>query len=199
MDVLPCNYTLSVNASSGIAQVSLPDFIPSSSISAPSGVTHIRFVLSFAIIDFDHSIFSGNSTCSELVEIDKEALSPIDLQIPLNSPFSGILFIVFGMECLQIVNGKEYRMSAKHNASEIRTVMYDPSQQKVNRFRPGRIRRKHSVSNTPVFKRKTVQEAAKINKQIYSKLPLANILFSNEITRDIYPLETKYAVLILSG
>lgn len=99
---------MNIDRAAGIANINIASFIPNKDIAFPSGSTHIRLISGLAEIDFDTEdvLFSGANS-GEIV-IGPQDSAPIDLAMNFTQNSSKELFLVLGVEFLQVVNGKEY-------------------------------------------------------------------------------------------
>jgi hypothetical protein len=119
----PFNATLDAASNSGV--VNLPGFNPQKNVSAPKGATHYRFLLGICAVDFLNAVFFDSSTMSELQELSAAGVpaSSLTVGLPASEGDTLPLFLAFGIEFLQVVNGIEYSINnTKNNAMRIVAV-----------------------------------------------------------------------------
>jgi hypothetical protein len=98
-------FTPSIDRATGNMTVDIPAFRSAHEIQVPEGATHFRLKAGGAAIDFENNKYSlATSEGAELpiTEQTQEALQ-LAHAVPANSVFP--LFLVFGIEFLQLVNG----------------------------------------------------------------------------------------------
>lgn len=112
-------FSTSIDRATGTMIVDIPAFTPASMISAPEGATHFRLKAGGAAIDFQANANSVASSESADLPLSKEAQGPIQLTQTV-TPGANPLFLVFGVEFLQLVNGIQYPLkNGAHNAMAI--------------------------------------------------------------------------------
>jgi len=101
-------YTTSIDRVTGTLKVEVPIFVPSNIINAPAGATHFKFISGGSAIDFEKHLFVTDSHESEMMPLSSAPTALIELsnKVPLASIHP--LFLVFGIEFYQSVNGKNY-------------------------------------------------------------------------------------------
>ncbi|MGV3528066.1 MAG: hypothetical protein ACO1OO_04155 [Flavisolibacter sp.] len=102
----PFNMTL--DRVTGNAQVSVPAFIPTTSIAAPSGTTHFRVLTAAGAVDFENNSYTVDAAESAVLPWDNTATDPVSLDLTLPAGSTQPLFLVVGVEFLQMVNGNQY-------------------------------------------------------------------------------------------
>lgn len=115
--MLSVSYTASVDRESGEARVVVPAIVPQESIVAPQGATHCKFVSAAAEIDFAKGTFNmvGSSSPEVLLGVQEQAELSLTNALPAASVLP--LFLVFGIEFYQEVNGVFYPLkNGTHNA-----------------------------------------------------------------------------------
>jgi hypothetical protein len=87
-------------------------------VNAPGGATHFRLRAGGAAIDFESDNFSA-----DMAETAELPLTGVQAPLQLNlrvSPSINPMFLIFGIEFLQIVNGSRYPLKSEaHNAMAI--------------------------------------------------------------------------------
>lgn len=105
-------FTASIDRVTGILDVNVAAFTPESQIVAPGGTTHFRLISAGVEVDFENETFKlAQSSSSEIAY--GNTLSPA---IPLSNDIGVAdstkpLFLVFGIEFLQEVNGSFYSLN----------------------------------------------------------------------------------------
>ncbi len=113
-------YTPSINRVTGAANVTVPSFIPSDMVAAPGGTTHFKLVASGASIDYENEVFEALSSASAVLPWDGTATSVINLNHALTANSTHPLFLAFGVEFYQDVNGVKYPLkNGSYNALSI--------------------------------------------------------------------------------
>ncbi len=105
-----------IDRATGIFKVQIPAFIATNAIIAPEGTTHFKFKFGGAGIDFDSQV-------SELVTIDCEVMvydstlhGARELSGTLKSAVLTSLFVAFGIDFYQRVNGTDYLLNNEVNS-----------------------------------------------------------------------------------
>lgn len=105
-------FTATIDRPSGVLDVNVAAFTPESQIVAPGGTTHFRLISAGVEVDFENETFKlAQSTSSEIAYGNT-----LSTAIPLSNDI-GItastkpLFLVFGIEFLQQVNGSFYSLN----------------------------------------------------------------------------------------
>lgn len=105
-------FTFEVDRLGGVMDVNVSSFNPSSQIVAPGGTTHFRFISAGAEVDFENETFvlAQSSTAELPYDNVNTALTMLnnDLGVPGSTK---PLFLVFGIEFLQQVNGLFYSLN----------------------------------------------------------------------------------------
>jgi hypothetical protein len=98
-------FTPSIDRATGNMRVDIPAFRPAHEIVVPEGATHFRMKSGGAAIDFERNTYSVVSTEGPELPITDQVQGPLELlqAVPAGSTFP--LFLVFGIEFLQLVNG----------------------------------------------------------------------------------------------
>lgn len=105
-------YTVEIDRVAGVLNVVIPGFVPDNQIVAPSGTTHFRFISAGAAVDFENETFGLAQHISREIPLSSAATDEIVLSNNIrmeNSP--NPLFVVFGIEFLQQVNGVFYALN----------------------------------------------------------------------------------------
>lgn len=101
-------YQVTIDRVTGVGQVSLPAFTPQRDIAIPDGATDYALVLGIAAIDF-----AGGTYVRSLQNVNAQRVLNTEIPAAVHAvnipPNNGDpMFLVFGIEFLQVVNGKNY-------------------------------------------------------------------------------------------
>jgi hypothetical protein len=104
-------YTAVIDRTAGDMTVDIPAFIAGNMIAAPQGATHVRLVAAGASIDFQNEDYSTGNAASQELPLGNFGPQPaLSLQIPLGETDGRPLFLAFGVEFYQVVNGIMYTL-----------------------------------------------------------------------------------------
>lgn len=101
-----------IDRASGIATVEVPAFVPNDSIIAPQGASHFKLVSAAAEIDFVNGSFTMASSVSNEIVLGTEQVDANSLSNALTAASTLPLFLVFGLEFYQEVNGEFYPLNS---------------------------------------------------------------------------------------
>lgn len=104
-------YDTAINRVAGTATVSLPLFAPGKMVSSPSGATHFRLLSGLAQIDFETGDYSLNQARSEEILVNNPAEVQVQLATAFDPGTEDALFLAFGIEFMQLVNGQQYALN----------------------------------------------------------------------------------------
>ncbi len=107
-------YGTQIDRMSGELTVTIPEFVPSQSIAAPSGATHLRFISGGSAVDFESEEFDYDSAIGTYIELGSQTEDEIILQSAVTEESTLPLFLLLGVEFFQEVNGTMY--SLQNNA-----------------------------------------------------------------------------------
>jgi len=117
-------FTPSIDRVTGELKVSIPAFIPLNMIAAPQGTTHIKFISAGAEIDFEAEGYNVVTTESIEVPMNATATAVIELLNQVTANSTKPLFLIFGMEFYQEVNGIKYSLkNGSYNALALVKVL----------------------------------------------------------------------------
>jgi hypothetical protein len=105
-------FATAIDRATGRGQILIPAFIPRTMISAPDGSTHYRLLTAIVAANFDeetslNTIVVSPAQILSNVEVP-ESIITVDLPPGLADES---VFLVFGIDFLQIVNGREYPLN----------------------------------------------------------------------------------------
>ena len=101
-------YTPNINRTSGAVSITVPPFTPLTGIVAPDGATHFKLMAAASEIDFEAKNFLTDSADTGNLPINSVPTAIITLATTLPAASTHPLFLVFGIQFSQLVNGIEY-------------------------------------------------------------------------------------------
>jgi hypothetical protein len=101
-------FTAAIDRASGEATVNIPGFIPQNTFAAPSGASHMRLVSAASKVDFAEEPFNLDTDESSEIAIGPQTEAAITLTATVPSGGKEPIFLLFGVEFLQEVNGTMY-------------------------------------------------------------------------------------------
>ena len=103
-------FTSTINRVAGTLVIEVPAFIPLNMIAAPGGATHFKLNSAGAEIDFENETFVVDANSSAILPIDVNPTAVINLATAVTAASTHPLFLVFGIEFYQQVNGNFYSL-----------------------------------------------------------------------------------------
>ena len=103
-------FTSTINRVAGTLVIEVPAFIPLNMIAAPGGATHFKLNSAGAEIDFENETFVVDANSSAILPIDVNPTAVINLANAVTAASTHPLFLVFGIEFYQQVNGNFYSL-----------------------------------------------------------------------------------------
>ncbi|MDF2188418.1 hypothetical protein [Paraflavitalea sp. CAU 1676] len=122
-DSLYAKCPVSINRTTGVAQVTIPSFVPNIMVKAPRGTTHYRIVAGATAVNFDTELYSYMRTDTGELPWGQlpTTASNLLLNFPANSPDTVI--VALSIEFGQQVNGHSYPLkTTSANATTIVAV-----------------------------------------------------------------------------
>jgi hypothetical protein len=113
-------YTATIDRASGDVTITIPAFVPANLVKAPQGATHFQLFVGAAAVDFDSATYEVSTAASENLILNNTSTAIILLKatVPANSALP--LFLAFGIEFFQQMNGKTYSLNnGEYNACSI--------------------------------------------------------------------------------
>ncbi len=105
-------YTSVIDRATGVLEINVTSFVPDSQIVAPGGTTHFRFISAGVEVDFENETFNLVQSSSAEISFDNSVREPVVLSNDIGFLDSiKPLFLVFGIEFLQQVNGTFYALN----------------------------------------------------------------------------------------
>jgi hypothetical protein len=101
-------FSAAIDRASGEATVNIPGFIPQNTFAAPGGATHMRLIVAASKVDFEEEAFDMDTDESSDIAIGPQSESAINLTATVPTTGDFPIFLLFGVEFLQEVNGTMY-------------------------------------------------------------------------------------------
>lgn len=110
-------FTTAVERATGVLRISIPEFIPTTLIVAPAGTTHFKLISGGAEIDFEAGVYVADTKASEPMALTNLPVQQSELTHAVTPATARPLFLAFGIEFYQFVNGEHYPLkNGAHNA-----------------------------------------------------------------------------------
>jgi hypothetical protein len=107
----------SIDRAGGMGSVRVPGYVPTEMIVAPGGATHYNFIIGLVAADFESGTFKANGSKSALLPLVKDATVLHNMEVVLGAGITTPMFLVFGIEFSQHVNGDYYALrNGSHNS-----------------------------------------------------------------------------------
>ncbi|MGA9212289.1 hypothetical protein [Kaistella sp.] len=120
-------FTATIDRVTGDAVVEIEPFIPTESLGAPSGSTHYKMVAAAMDINFETGTFVSEKNATPVLPIDTLMTTAVQLNNNLPENSLNPLFLVFGINFYQEVNGTFYELkNGVYNALQIVNVSGTP-------------------------------------------------------------------------
>ncbi len=101
-------YTTGLDRVAGNIWVEIPAFVPGNRIAAPQGATHVKLVAAGVEVDFTTGQYGVNTSESALLELGSQNQPALQLDNAVTPGSDKPLFLAFGIEFYQEVNGQWY-------------------------------------------------------------------------------------------
>lgn len=101
-------YTTTIDRVAGSVEVDIPAFVPGNRIAAPQGSTHVKLVAAGLEVDFENGQYVVNTSESALIPWGPQNQAAIQLVNAVTPASDKPLFLAFGIEFYQEVNGQWY-------------------------------------------------------------------------------------------
>ncbi|MGG9960202.1 hypothetical protein [Ferruginibacter sp. SUN106] len=102
------HYQSSIDRATGNTVVDIPAFIPANDIVGPDGITHFKLIAAASEVNFEKAEFTIVSADSGILPWNATQVAASQLVNALPAGSSHPLFLVFGIQFFQVVNGTEY-------------------------------------------------------------------------------------------
>ena len=104
-------FTAAIDRATGIASVDIPAFVPANLVAIPKGATHFQLFIGVAAIDFEAATYKVDNAVSQNLAYNDIATAPISLKANFTINSTQALFLAFGIEFMEAVNGKMYPLN----------------------------------------------------------------------------------------
>lgn len=109
--ILFASYTATINRVTGALTVNVPSLVPNKDVAVPEGTTHFALVSAGAEIDFENGVYTEASTSSGVLPWDDNDAGPVTLTNMVTANSTHPLFLLFGIQFYQQVNGTNYTLN----------------------------------------------------------------------------------------
>lgn len=101
-------FTASIDRVTGALTANLAAFVPQNMIAAPGGTSHFKIVSAGAEVDFENESFTVDTQATAILPWDANPTAVINLANAVTANSAHPLFLAFGIEFYQEVNGQMY-------------------------------------------------------------------------------------------
>lgn len=116
-------FTPAVDRENGTLSIRMADFVPANMIAAPPGTTHFRLISGGAEIAFEDGTYVVDTQVSDALPLSPQSIAVSSLTHAVTAGSTKPLFLAFGIEFYQHVNGELYPLkNGAHNALAIVVV-----------------------------------------------------------------------------
>jgi len=113
--VVGLQYNVAFDRTGGIGSVALGAFVPAVEIAEVEGATHFQFVVATAGINFDDETYEVNMDQSAHIPYSAESQSAVLMEADVSADSTLPVFMLFGVEYFQSVNGQMYPLNNKES------------------------------------------------------------------------------------
>jgi hypothetical protein len=111
-------FTTEIDRGNGTGTITIPPFIPKNMIQPPQGATHYRFLTGIVALNFGDETYVASLLVNPAQQLVNDEIGEVVLQQNLSEGFSELpIFLVMGIEFLQIINAKEYPLKSAANSA----------------------------------------------------------------------------------
>lgn len=103
-------YTPVIARAGGTLTVNIPAFVPGNMVGAPTGATHCKLVAAGVEVDFEEGDYIVNTTSSLDIALENQLQPGLVLENLVTPASTHPLFLAFGVEFYQQVNGQMYSL-----------------------------------------------------------------------------------------
>lgn len=104
-------YTAQIDRVTGLLNVALPAFVPANEIAAPDGATHFKMVSGGSEIDFNSETAVTTTSETAILPWNNNTTVSATLSNAVTANSTHPLFLLFGIQFYQSVNGKYYPLN----------------------------------------------------------------------------------------
>jgi hypothetical protein len=101
-------FNSAIDRVTGDLSVNIPGFIPGNMIASPQGATHVKLIAAGVEVDFETGVYVVNTSQSAEIVIGPQNEAAIALNNAVTPASTKPLFLAFGVEFYQEVNGVRY-------------------------------------------------------------------------------------------
>jgi hypothetical protein len=101
-------FTTAIDRASGTLKVDVPAFVPANMIAAPQGATHLKLTAVGVEIDFEGGTYVANMASTAELVFGPQNEAAVSLSNAVTPASTHPLFVAFGIEFFQQVNGAFY-------------------------------------------------------------------------------------------
>jgi hypothetical protein len=113
-------FTSAINRATGQVTITLPAYVPASTIDAPPNATHFKLLSAGVAIDFEQAEYEVKEQVSAALALDMQEIAGSTLESQLTGNSTRPMFLVFGIAFYQQVNGVQYPLfNGSNNALAI--------------------------------------------------------------------------------
>jgi hypothetical protein len=105
-------YTATINRAAGTLAVDIPSFIPANSITAPAGSTHFKIVSCGLEVNFADGITVAEIKSTDAIPWNGIGTAAISMVSKVTANSTHPLFLLLGIQFLQVVNGIAYPLKS---------------------------------------------------------------------------------------
>ena len=117
-------FIATIDRVTGALQVAVPAFSPLNNVAAPEGATHMKLISGGASIDFENGVFEVVTSESADITIAPAQIAAQNLLNQMTANSTHPMFLIFGIEFSQQVNGSSYNLkNGKFNSLAIVKVL----------------------------------------------------------------------------
>jgi hypothetical protein len=121
--VLYAQVTATIDRTTGNCQVIVPALTPGVSVAAPQGATHFKYISCSAEVDFEAETIKSSDMASDFVPLSNTPQTAVTLNLNQTANAAKPIFIGFGLEFYQEVNGQKYILqNGQYNPFQILKV-----------------------------------------------------------------------------
>jgi hypothetical protein len=103
-------YIAAIDRVTGALTINIPAFIPGNMVAAPQGATHCKLTSAGVEVDFEAGVYVVNTSQSPEILLGPQNQAAVALANAVTAASTKPLFIAFGIEFYQQVNGQLYTL-----------------------------------------------------------------------------------------